>query len=156
MLRAITRYRTDEHGDWVAVLDCGHPQHVRHQPPFVNRPWTATEQGRQDMLGQQLNCVRCENFELPDHFAAYKRTPVFTEQSVPAGLLDNHTTKTGVWAKIVVLEGRLHYCVDPLQVSLDLSPDQPGIVIPQVPHRVAPDEAVRFFVEFYRAPDGSE
>jgi len=44
---------------------------------------------------------------LPEDVRPYKRTPIFTEATVPPGLLKQHTTKEGAWAKIVVLEGRL-------------------------------------------------
>lgn len=57
--RPITGFHKDEHGDWVADLDCGHGQHVRHNPPFQNRPWVATAAGRKKMLGKELNCVKC-------------------------------------------------------------------------------------------------
>ena len=40
MKQPIVDYHQDEQGDWVADLACGHGQHVRHQPPFVNRPWS--------------------------------------------------------------------------------------------------------------------
>jgi hypothetical protein len=55
----IVGYHLDEEGDWVAELACGHNQHVRHNPPWNNRPWTATEAGRQSMIGQQLGCRKC-------------------------------------------------------------------------------------------------
>ncbi|HET8883234.1 MAG TPA: DUF1971 domain-containing protein, partial [Solimonas sp.] len=48
---------------------------------------------------------------LPSDVLAYKRTPEFTEQTVPPGLLHEHQTKASVWAKIVVLEGRLQYTI---------------------------------------------
>lgn len=60
MERKIVDYHQDEHGDWVADLDCGHGQHVRHQPPFINRPWVATEAGRRSKLGIMLKCVKCD------------------------------------------------------------------------------------------------
>jgi hypothetical protein len=55
----IVGYHLDEEGDWVAELACGHNQHVRHNPPWNNRPWTETEAGRQSMIGQQLGCRKC-------------------------------------------------------------------------------------------------
>ncbi|HEU4616560.1 MAG TPA: DUF3565 domain-containing protein [Gammaproteobacteria bacterium] len=152
MQRPIVGFDVDAEGDPIALLGCGHPQHVRHRPPFINRPWVATEEGRRAMLGQPLNCVRCERFELPAHFVAYKRTPELTESTVPAGLRRDHTTKEGVWAKIVVLEGRLRYVVESLGTDVELDAERPGIVVPEVPHRVEPLGQVRFFVEFYRAP----
>src|SRR5262249_13209368 len=83
MERPITGFRTDAVGDWVAELSCGHPQHVRHRPPFTLRPWVTTEKGRRGRIGMPLDCVRCDAFELPAGFVAYKRTPVFTETSIP-------------------------------------------------------------------------
>jgi len=67
MKQPITRYLIDEEGDWVARLACGHRQHVRHQPPFINRPWVVTEEGRAAHLGALLDCPRCDAFEWPDH-----------------------------------------------------------------------------------------
>lgn len=67
MERKIVDYHQDEHGDWVADLDCGHGQHVRHQPPFINRSWVITEAGRRSKLGIALNCVKCDQTELSPH-----------------------------------------------------------------------------------------
>jgi len=39
MERPITGYHQDAEGHWVAVLDFGHNQHVRHNPPWESRPW---------------------------------------------------------------------------------------------------------------------
>jgi len=58
--RAITGFHQDEHEDWVADLECGHTQHVRHQPPWQERPWVITAEGRQRHLGQILLCKKCE------------------------------------------------------------------------------------------------
>ncbi len=33
MKRKIAVFEMDEHGDWRAALECGHFQHVRHNPP---------------------------------------------------------------------------------------------------------------------------
>jgi tellurite methyltransferase len=152
MQRPIVRFGHDDEGVPIALLSCGHPQHIRHNPPFVNRAWITTEQGRASMLGQTLNCVRCEAFELPPGFVPHERTPIFTETSLPAGLRQSHATGPGVWAKILVLEGRLRYHVIGLSKELDLSPTEPGIVVPEVAHWVEPLGSIKFFLEFYRAP----
>lgn len=60
MQRRITGFHQDEHGDWVADLECGHGQHVRHNPPWTNRPWVMTPEGRAHHLGQVLPCKKCE------------------------------------------------------------------------------------------------
>lgn len=60
MKQPITGYHRDEEDHWVAQLACGHNQHVRHQPPWVNRPWVVSAEGRRSMLGFELNCVKCD------------------------------------------------------------------------------------------------
>ncbi|HET6655886.1 MAG TPA: DUF3565 domain-containing protein [Gammaproteobacteria bacterium] len=66
MQRHITGYHLDDDRHWVAELECGHNQHVRHQPPWINRPWTQTEAGRNKMLGAMLGCKKCDNGAPPD------------------------------------------------------------------------------------------
>ena len=58
--RRITGFHLDEDNDWVAELECGHVQHVRHNPPWISRPWVATPEGRASMLGQLLACKKCD------------------------------------------------------------------------------------------------
>ena len=88
---------------------------------------------------------------LPHAVRAYRRTPEFTEESIPDGLRKAHRTKGGVWGCIVVAEGRLLYRIlqsPPREFMLDS--DHPGVIEPEVEHEVEPLERVRFFVEFYR------
>jgi hypothetical protein len=61
MEQKIIDFHRDGVGDWVADLACGHTQHVRHNPPFSNRPWVLTEEGRQRFLGFHLNCKLCDD-----------------------------------------------------------------------------------------------
>jgi hypothetical protein len=56
----IVGFHLDEHGDWVAELACGHFQHVRNDPPWQNRPWTQTPEGRTTALGRTLDCRKCD------------------------------------------------------------------------------------------------
>ena len=60
MQQAIVGFHIDEENHWVADLACGHTQHVRHDPPWQNRPWVLTEQGRKEKLGVMLECKKCE------------------------------------------------------------------------------------------------
>jgi hypothetical protein len=60
MNRKITGFYTDSENHWVAELECGHGQHMRHDPPWIERPWVMTEEGRNSRLGHELNCLRCE------------------------------------------------------------------------------------------------
>lgn len=65
MEQVITGYHQDEAGDWVAELACGHDQHVRHRPPFEQRPWVLSEQGRAERIAMPLSCPLCDRGELP-------------------------------------------------------------------------------------------
>lgn len=151
MQRAIASFSTDDIGDPIALLSCGHPQHVRHKPPWEERPWVVTPEGRARMLGQTLDCVRCDRLEWPAGFAAYKHTAVFDHDSVPAGLRRDHSTKAGVWARIIVQAGMVRYRVPQLAVDVELRPGVDGIVIPEIEHSVEPSSDARFYVEFHRA-----
>ena len=59
MQQIIIGFQLDEERHWIARLACGHYQHVRHQPPWQNRPWVTSYQGRFSMLGKELSCVKC-------------------------------------------------------------------------------------------------
>ena len=89
--------------------------------------------------------------DLPTEVSSYKRTPEFSNETVPKGLLRAHQTKEGTWGKIVVLEGKLRYRIlEPEVEEIDLCPSNCGIVEPTVHHEVVPLNRVRFYVEFYR------
>ena len=92
--------------------------------------------------------------KLPQEMHAYRRTPEFTETTIPGALLKAHTTKDGTWALIHVLEGRLVYRIsDPMRPTFQtvLSPDgAPGVIEPKILHEVEPLGPVRFYVEFHR------
>lgn len=88
----------------------------------------------------------------PGDLVAYKRTPLFTEATVPAGLLRAHETKLGVWARLHVTEGALRFRDLVSGEERLLFPGIHPLVFPASPHEVAPDGMVRFFVEFLRRP----
>ncbi|HXP04341.1 MAG TPA: DUF1971 domain-containing protein [Stellaceae bacterium] len=90
---------------------------------------------------------------LPPGIVPYRRTPIFTETTLPAGLRRRHQTKPGTWGLIVVLEGRLRFRrLEPF-FETTLDPTCPAVVAPEEPHEVEPIAKVRFFVEFYAAPE---
>lgn len=155
MDQAIVGFHLDELGDWVADLACGHTQHVRHDPPWENRPWVIDPGQRQEKLGTLLDCLKCNMPRIPGDCQPYKQTPSFDEHSIPAGLLKNHSTKAGVWGKIVIESGELQYIIE---AGKDGSPQQgwlldeafAGVVEPTVLHRIKPQGPVKFHVVFYR------
>ena len=61
MIRRIVGFAQDDEGHWVAELECGHRQHMRHRPPFENREWVTTVEGRAPRLGVTVNCRRCDD-----------------------------------------------------------------------------------------------
>jgi tellurite resistance-related uncharacterized protein len=91
---------------------------------------------------------------LPADARPDRRTDEFTEETVPRGLLRDHTTKAGTWALIHVVEGRLVYRItDPRRLASEtlLTPDgPPGVVEPTILHQVQPLGPVRFYVEFQK------
>ena len=88
---------------------------------------------------------------IPTHCIPYKQTPVFTETTVPGGLLKAHQTKAGTWGKIVVLEGQLLYRIlEPTIEEILLDPEHYGVVEPEVLHEVLPKGKVSFYVNFHR------
>ena len=62
----IVEFLKDEEDDWYARLECRHNQHVRHNPPWQNRPWVLSESGRQQYIGHELDCKKCESGEPAD------------------------------------------------------------------------------------------
>jgi tellurite resistance-related uncharacterized protein len=92
--------------------------------------------------------------ESPSASVPYKRTPVFDENTLPAGLRREHRTRPGVWGVIRVLSGRLNYKVfDPASEAV-LEPGHPGLVRPDQPHCVEPLGPMQMQVEFYnQLPD---
>jgi tellurite resistance-related uncharacterized protein len=86
--------------------------------------------------------------------APYRSTPVFDEKTLPAALLREHRTKAGVWGVIRVLKGRLKFSLADEGGETILTPDVPGLVLPEQTHRVEPLGEVRVRVDFYdQLPD---
>lgn len=64
MKQKIVGFHLDSENHWVANLACGHKQHVRHDPPMVERQWVLSEDERQKRIGTSLNCKRCDEVGL--------------------------------------------------------------------------------------------
>lgn len=88
---------------------------------------------------------------IPEGYQAYKRTPLFTAETVPSLLLNRHNTKAGSWGKIIVSTGSLEYVIfGPPERVFTLTPGTPGVIKTQEFHKVkllTPD--TEFHVEFY-------
>ena len=145
----IVGFHPDETGDWIAELACGHRRHMRHVPPWQQRPWVTTEEGRQGKIGAHIECTLCDAIRLPLDAREYKRTASFTEETLPAALRKEHRTKADSWGRIVVTAGQVEFHARG-RVRV-LGAGDVGIVEPEVPHHVTPLGAVRLHVEFLRA-----
>ena len=90
---------------------------------------------------------------LPPDLQPYRRTPEFTEATMPSGLTSSHSTKSGTWGQIIVLEGEILYRIlkTPFE-ELRLGITNPGVVEPEIEHEIEPLGKVRFYVQFYRKP----
>lgn len=150
MQTRIVGLRQDDLGDWVAELACEHRQHMRHRPPWTLRPWVTSAEGRAGKLGEAIDCPLCETIALPENAREYRRTATFTEASLPAALRQDHRTKAGTWARIVVETGALDYHVRGRTHRLVAG--DVAVVEPERPHHVIPVGSVRLHVQFWRGP----
>jgi tellurite resistance-related uncharacterized protein len=104
--------------------------------------------------------------QLPHNVVKYSQVPnnnhekvekVFTADTIPKGLLKQHSTKDGTWGVIRVLKGELEYVLEQseetLEVKFHLTSDFRGVIEPKSLHHVSPlSPDVEFVVEFYRFP----
>jgi hypothetical protein len=63
MNTTIRGFHQDSAGDWVAELECGHTQHMRHRPPWMLRAWVTTAEGRLAKLGEAIDCPLCDSIK---------------------------------------------------------------------------------------------
>lgn len=89
----------------------------------------------------------------PEGLIPYRRTAEFTAATIPAGLLRAHATKPGTWARLCVLEGQLLFRDLETGREHPLGPGIHPLIRPGALHEVAPQGAVRFFVEFCALPE---
>ena len=60
MDRRVIGFHQDQEQHWVAELECGHNQHVRHDPPWTHREWVTAPERRKAHLGMTLECKKCD------------------------------------------------------------------------------------------------
>jgi tellurite methyltransferase len=147
--RAIDGFHEDDEGDWVAELACLHNQHVRHRPPFHERPWTTTAEGRASRIGAELDCPLCDRCELPEGLRM-ARSLEFDEQTLPPGLRRDHRVAARTWAVLRVHAGsaRFTMAVDP-PIDRRMRADDRQAIPPGVLHAVEPEGAVVLTVDFF-------
>ena len=149
MIRRIVGFHEDKVGDWVAELSCLHNQHVRHQPPFQDRPWVMTADGRDTRLGSDIDCPLCDRTELPAGLHTVRTAGPFDADSVPVGLRTAHRVADATWGMLHVIDGSVGISLDtqPTTVRRLGAGDEQSIP-PLVPHRLEVNAPVTLVVEF--------
>ncbi|MCB5191178.1 DUF1971 domain-containing protein [Methylobacillus arboreus] len=90
--------------------------------------------------------------QLPRGLEAYKRTPEFTPDNLPAALQSQHSTKPGVWGLLHVLEGQvIYHLASPHEASAIADAGEHIVIEPEIVHWVEFGIPGRFYVEFYHA-----
>jgi tellurite methyltransferase len=150
MKRTIAGYHTDNDGDWVGELSCGHNQHLRHRPPFQVRRWVLEPTGRAGHLGSAIDCPLCDRAEMPEGLTPLGTSAIWDEQTMPDGLRRSHRVAAGRWGLINVLEGRLRFRAQtspPIQTTLQPGSNQP--IPPEISHEVEALGHVRFEITWF-------
>lgn len=88
--------------------------------------------------------------ELPTGAEPERRTPDFTAQTVPAGLLGDH--RTAVWARLEVERGSVEFVEQATGWQAVASPGEPVVIVPDRLHHIIPSSDALFAVQFYRLP----
>ncbi len=150
MQRSITAFRQDAGGDWIADLECGHSQHVRHQPPFRIHPWVLDRERRTARIGTTLACPLCDRAELPVGLRLARTSPEWTAETMPQGLRRNHRLAAGTWGLIRVSGGTLRFAITGSDGSRrDLRAGDTQAIPPDLEHHVDAVEHVRFSIDFF-------
>jgi tellurite methyltransferase len=154
MIRLIDDFHQDDAGDWVAELSCLHNQHVRHRPPFWDRPWVESEVGRRSKIGTAIDCPLCDRAELPLGLERARTAGPFDRDTLPPALFRAHCLADRTWGVLRVLEGVATLTFadgEPRAVRVEAG-DQHAIA-PGVVHRVSADEPMRVAIDFLVRPD---
>ena len=82
----------------------------------------------------------------------YKTTAVWDQDTLPAAIRGEHSTKAGTWGVLRVLAGEVRLVfVDPPS-SVRVTPEAPALIAPQAVHHVELAGPMKMQVEFYHAP----
>lgn len=93
---------------------------------------------------------------LPAGYVPYGRSAEFTPETLPDKLKSAHSTKAGTWGLLHVLEGEVLFAlVPPHRGRRRARAGDTVVVESQVPHKVEFVEPGRFYIEFFRAVDGT-
>lgn len=138
----MTGFHQDDLGDWVAELECGHNQHIRHRPPFQMREWVLDDAERGARIGAPLECPLCDRAELPTFVRHVRDSAVWNALTMPAGLRRRHRLGRGTWGVIHVQTGVLRFDGEEMPAGATHA------IPPDVEHEVEPVGHSEFWLEF--------
>jgi tellurite methyltransferase len=149
MHRAMTGFRRDDDGDWVAELSCLHSQHIRHDPPFWEAAWIDDDDQRARRVGEPLDCPLCDRAEMPEGLRPKRTTATWDAETMPGALRRDHRVAAGTWGLLEVQHGEVRFRADtspPIDVLV--TADRPQPIPPELDHHVEPSADARFRVTF--------
>ena len=153
MIRSIDAFHQDDDGDWVAELSCLHNQHVRHCPPFQDRPWVTTDAGRSERIGSPIECPLCDRLELPTDLQVARTAGPFDSNTLPGALQHSHLVADRTWGRLRVLEGSVVFAMETTPpISFRLTAGDEQLIPPGIPHLLRTDGPVRLAVDFLVNP----
>jgi tellurite methyltransferase len=141
-------FHLDDEGHWVAELSCLHNQHVRHRPPFENRPWVLSDETRGARIGSPLECPLCAAGELPGGLRTIRTAGPFDETNVPVGLLGVHKIAEGRWGLLRVVDGAARLVFDGYSTEIRLRTGEMRGLPPNMAHHLELEAHARFEIDF--------
>ncbi len=79
----------------------------------------------------------------------YKITPVWDEDTLPAAIRHEHSTKAGTWGVLRVLEGEVMLVFQEPASTVHVTPQAPALIPPEAVHHVALQGPMKMQVEFH-------
>jgi tellurite methyltransferase len=134
--RTIRGFHVDDEGQWVAELSCFHNQHVRHRPPFENRPWVLNNERRAEHIGTPIDCTLCFDGELPTALKLVRSVGPFDETNLPNELRAPHEIADGRWGLFRVGEGATRLILDEQSRDVLLQAGEERAMPPAVVHHL--------------------
>ena len=152
MHRAMTGFRRDDDGAWVAELSCLHSQHIRHEPPFSGGRLDRGRRGSAPRASASRSTARSVTApSCPEGLEPTRTTATWDATTVPAALRRAHRVAARTWGLLEVEAGEVRFQADtdpPLDVVV--TPDRPQPIPPELDHHIEPSEDARFHVDLPR------
>jgi len=79
----------------------------------------------------------------------YKITPVWDQDTLPVAIKNEHSTKSGTWGVLRVLEGEVTLVFQDSASSVRVTPSSPALIPPGEVHHVELKGPMRMQVEFH-------